>query len=131
MPQKFLHHPQIRAHFQKMGGKGMAQGMGRYPGGDSGPQGIEFHQPFNAAGSEPQPPVVEKNRLVFRRIPAGDSFADQYGPLGQILAQGFQGRSAHRHQPLPVALAGNPEHPFFRIKALQVKGRKLGNPQAR
>lgn len=121
MPQQFLHRSQIRSHFQKMGGKGMAQGMGRYPGGDPGPQGIELHQPFDATGGEPQPAVVEKNRLVFRCIPTTDPFADQQRPLGQILVQGFQGRVAHRHQTFPVALAGDPEHAFFGVKALQVE----------
>ena len=53
MPQQFLHRPQVRPHFQKMGGNGMAQGMGRDPGGDSGPQGLEIHQPFDASGGEP------------------------------------------------------------------------------
>ncbi len=42
MAQKFLYRPQVSPHLQEMGGKRMAQGMGRDHLGDSRPLPVQL-----------------------------------------------------------------------------------------
>src|SRR5690606_20391791 len=97
--QQQLHHPQISAVVEQMGGKGMAQCMGRqgllHPCDDGHlleavPEGLARHHLAALAGEQ---------HITLR-------FAEQYrARLAQVALQPFQRFLAERHEPFLVALA--------------------------
>jgi len=120
MAEEFLDGAQVGAAVEKVGGEGMAQGMGRGLLENPGLDELLFEVALDASRRQASAAVVEKQGLVLGRPAAGF----------QVGADGLAGLAAHRHDALLAPLAHNPHQAVIEIEVDDVEGGQLPDPQA-
>ncbi len=121
MAQQFLHAAQVAAALQDVGGKGMAQGMGRGLVGQAQAAAQALHQALRLARAHRQAPPRQEQRR--RRRTAERN-------LRRILVQRRGDQGQHRQAAFLGALADHRQgFAQGHVAALQAQG--FGNAQAR
>ncbi|MNZ78511.1 hypothetical protein D3C78_970880 [compost metagenome] len=123
MPQQHLHHPQIGAVVEQMGGEGVAQGVGGELSPDPRPLGIELDaMPEGLAGHHPG--LLGGEDHVRAGAPQ-----QQGAGLPVVTLQPVDRLLPHGHQSLLVALAHHPHQPLAQADMLGGEPHQLGDPQ--
>ena len=120
--QHLLHRAQVAAGVEQVGGEAVAQGVrgdGLEPARAAQPA---FEQERHARVGEAPAAVVEEERAL--------ALGGARAALAQVLPQAGEGGIAHRHEPLPGALAHDPHEPRNEIHVPHVEGRQLRAAQA-
>ena len=124
MAQHDLNGTQIGPSFKKMGGEGVAQGVGRNRFGNTGLSGIAADDlPESLAGQGPAPTVQEN--------PVGASaFKQGFPSLFQIDSETRSGLRTNGDQPFLGTLAEGPDQVRLQLQVLQGQGNDFRNPQS-
>ena len=121
--QHFLDYAKVGPVFYKVGGKGVAEGVGRDFFPDAGHHGLVFYQVEDGDAAEGLAEAVEEEIVL--------EFAlGRFRPFGKVRADGIGRHLSQRHQALLVSLADDIDESLFQIHVRDAKAGGFAYPES-
>ena len=121
--QHFLDYSKVGPVFYEMGGKGVAEGVGRDFLPNAGHHGLVFHQIEDGDAAEGLSETVEEKIIL--------EFAlGRFGPFGKVGADGIGRHLSQWHQALLVSFADDIDESLFQIHVRDAKAGGFAYPEA-